>query len=69
MTTKVYYVRIEQTIEECMALMTKNKFRHMPVLDDGKLAGFVSIGDIVKTLITEKNFMIDRLEQYISSSL
>ena len=69
MTTKIYYIRTEQTIEECMALMTRNKFRHMPVLHEGKLAGLVSIGDIVKTLISEKDYMIDQLEHYISGSL
>lgn len=69
MTRKVFYAKAEQTIEECMALMTKNKIRHLPVLKDDELYGVVSIGDIVKSLISEKDHLIDQLEHYISGSL
>lgn len=69
MTTKVFYAKTQQSIEESMASMTKNKIRHLPVLDDQGLAGVVSIGDIVKSLISEKDHLIDQLEHYISSSL
>ncbi len=69
MTTKVFYAKTDQSIEECMASMTKNKIRHLPVLDDKGLAGVVSIGDIVKSLISEKDHLIDQLEHYISGSL
>jgi len=66
MATPVMYVRPEQTSEECMALMTENRFRHLPVLDKGKLAGLVSIGDLVKDVISEQKFIIEQLEHYIS---
>jgi len=66
MTSPVMYVRPEQTSDECMALMTENRFRHLPVLDNGKLAGLVSIGDLVKDVISEQKFIIEQLEQYIA---
>jgi CBS domain-containing protein len=69
MTKKVFYAKADQSIEECMTSMTKNKIRHLPVLDDKGLAGVVSIGDIVKSLISEKDHLIDQLEHYISGSL
>ena len=66
MTTKVLYVRPDQTIEECMALMTDKRVRHLPVLDGEQLVGIISIGDVVKALIDEKDFIIQQLEQYIT---
>jgi CBS domain-containing protein len=66
MTSAVMYVRPEQTCEECMALMTENRLRHLPVMDRGKLAGLVSIGDLVKHIISEQKFVIEQLEHYIS---
>jgi CBS domain-containing protein len=70
MTPRVFYIKVNQTIEEGMALMTKNKCRHLPVLDDDEeLVGVISIGDIVKAVIHEKDFLIDQLEHYISGSL
>lgn len=69
MTRKVFYAKKNQSIEECMASMTKNKIRHLPVLDSNGLAGVVSIGDIVKSLISEKDHLIEQLEHYISGSL
>ena len=66
MTSPVMYVRPEHTSEECMALMTENRLRHLPVMDQGKLIGLISIGDLVKGIISEQKFMIEQLEHYIS---
>lgn len=66
MSTKVCYVRPEQTIQECMTLMTEKRTRHLPVLDGEKLVGIVSIGDVLKNTIFEKEFKIQNLENYIS---
>jgi CBS domain-containing protein len=67
MTEKVVYVRPEQTIEACMALMTNKRVRHLPVLDDDHhLIGVISIGDVVKNIISEQEFMIEQLENYIT---
>ena len=66
MTSAVMAVRPEQTCEECMALMTEKRLRHLPVMDRGKLVGLVSIGDLVKHIISEQQFVIDQLEHYIS---
>jgi len=66
MTAQVRYVRPEQTSEECMALMTENRVRHLPVMAEGKLVGLVSIGDLVKDVISEQKFLIEQLEQYIA---
>lgn len=65
MTSKVRYVEPTQTSDECMALMTEHRMRHLPVLDDGKLVGLVSIGDLVKSVIADQQFTIDQLEHYI----
>jgi CBS domain-containing protein len=51
-----------------MALMTENRLRHLPVIDDGKLIGLVSIGDLVKDIISEQQFTIEQLEQYITGN-
>ncbi len=67
MTERVIYVKPDQKIEDCMALMTKKHIRHLPVLDGDRLVGMISIGDVVKTLISEKEFLIDQLTRYISS--
>ncbi len=66
MSFPVVYVSPQQSNEECMALMTEKRLRHLPVLDDGKLIGIVSIGDLVKDIISEQNFFIERLQLYIS---
>lgn len=66
MTARVIYVRPEQPIEECMALMTQKRVRHLPVLDGDRLLGMISIGDVVKDVISEKEFIIDQLTRYIS---
>ncbi len=67
MTTHVMYARHEQKVEECMALMTEKRFRHLPVIDEGQLVGVISIGDLVKSIITEQRFTIEQLERYISA--
>jgi CBS domain-containing protein len=56
----------EDTIENCMALMTDKRLRHLPVMENGKLAGVVSIGDIVKVIISDREFTIRELERYIT---
>ncbi len=66
MTTRVAYARPEQTVEECMALMTDKRIRHLPVMDGDKLLGIISIGDLVKAIIEEQQHVIKQLEQYIS---
>lgn len=68
MTTRVIYVRPEQSVDECMALMTDKRIRHLPVLEQGRLIGLVSIGDVVKAVISEKEFIIEQLENYITRS-
>jgi CBS domain-containing protein len=66
MTRRVLYVRPQQTLDECMALMTERHLRHLPVLDDGRLVGVVSMRDVVKDLIAEKEFLIEQMENYIT---
>jgi CBS domain-containing protein len=66
MTTSVIYVRPDQTSEECMALMTQSRVRHLPVIEEGKLAGLISIGDLVKGIISEQKFIIEQLQHYIT---
>jgi CBS domain-containing protein len=66
MTRPVLYVGPQQSTEECMALMTEKRLRHLPVLEDGKLIGLISIGDLVKDIISEQNFVIEQLQFYIS---
>jgi CBS domain-containing protein len=66
MTCPVIYVGPQQSTEECMALMTEKRLRHLPVLDDGKLIGLISIGDLVKDIISEQKFAIEQLQCYIT---
>jgi CBS domain-containing protein len=67
MTSRVVFVRPGQSVEDCMALMTDKRIRHLPVLEAGALIGIVSVGDVVKAVISEKQFRIEQLENYISS--
>ena len=66
MTTDVLYVRLHQTSEQCMQLMSTNRLRHLPVVENDKLVGMISIGDLVKDIISEQKFIIEQLEQYIN---
>ncbi len=66
MTQAVVFVRPGQTVEECMALMTEKRVRHLPVIAEGQVVGVVSIGDAVKASIDAKDFMIKQLENYIT---
>jgi CBS domain-containing protein len=65
MTTSVVYVTPERTVEECMAIMTNRRCRHLPVVVDRRVTGVLSIGDVVKALISEKQFEIEQLTSYI----
>ena len=65
MTSNVMTVSPGQTIEFCMELMTEKRLRHLPVLEDDKLIGLISIGDLVKDIISDQQSMIRQLEQYI----
>jgi len=66
MTDSVYYVGRAYTREHCMAMMTERHFRHLPVIEDGKLIGLLSIGDLVKDVMSEQKFIIHELERYIT---
>lgn len=68
METDVLYARPQQTVEECMAMMTEKHVRHLPVLDDGGLAGIISIGDLVRSKIADQEFHIEQLEKYIHTA-
>jgi CBS domain-containing protein len=65
MTDRVICVNPEESAEECMALMTDKKVRHLPVLENDQLIGVISIGDVVKAIIPEQEFIIEQLEHYI----
>jgi CBS domain-containing protein len=66
MTQRVLWVAPERTIEECMALMTDKKVRHLPVIENTQVVGIVSIGDLVKAIIAEQQIIIDQLQNYIN---
>lgn len=65
MTSAVLFVRPDQTSEECMQIMSTHRLRHLPVVDNGKAVGMISIGDLVKDIISEQKYIIEQLEQYI----
>jgi CBS domain-containing protein len=65
MTDRVLYVRPRQTVEECMALMVDKNVRHLPVIEAEKIVGIISIGDVVKVIIEQKEHHIEELENYI----
>lgn len=65
MTRQVAYVRPDQTNEDCMALITEKRVRHLPVLENDRVVGIISIGDLVKDTISEQEFIIHQLENYI----
>jgi CBS domain-containing protein len=68
MTSQVYCVNSSDNINTCMSIMTEKKIRHLPVIDDGKLTGIISIGDVVKAVIDEQQVEIDTLRDYIAGS-
>lgn len=65
MSKRVVFARPDQSVEECMAIMTAKAVRHLPVLENGHLVGLVSIGDLVKSVIGDQQFIIEQLEHYI----
>lgn len=69
MTRRVIYTHLEQTVEECMALLTERRIRHLPVIENGQVIGIISIGDLVKSMISHQQFMIEQLERYITGSI
>jgi CBS domain-containing protein len=68
MSTDIVCVALDQSTDECMNLMTENRIRHLPVMNDGELEGVISIGDVVKAVIEEKENVIEHLEHYIAGS-
>jgi CBS domain-containing protein len=68
MRTGFAYVTPDRTVEECMAIMTAERVRHLPVMDDGNLVGLISIGDLVKSIIEDREFVIDQLTNYITGT-
>jgi CBS domain-containing protein len=65
MTPRVLFVKPDQTVEKCMALMIEKRVRHLPVMENEKVAGLISIGDVVRAVIAEKQLIIQELEDYI----
>lgn len=66
MTTQIFFADPQQSIQECMSIMTEKRVRHLPVMDGDQLIGIISIGDLVKAIIAEQQFVISQLEHYIS---
>ena len=66
MTNKVLTVGLNNSVEDCLQLMTDRHLRHLPVLEDERLVGLISIGDLVKAAMEDQRLMIDQLQQYIS---
>jgi len=69
MTRNVLFVRPDQTIEECMALMTDKRIRHLPVMDGQRLIGILSIRDLVGAMVSQNQFVIEQLENYITGRI
>ncbi len=69
MSAQVVCVELDDTVEDCMALMTRKRVRHLPVIEDEAVVGTISIGDLVKSTIDNQRFTIDQLETYIRGEL
>jgi len=69
MSTHLVCVEPDDTVDDCMSLMTEKRVRHLPVIDDGTVVGIISIGDLVKSVIDDQRFMIDQLQTYIRGEL
>ena len=69
MTPKVVCARLGQSIEDCMALMTDKRIRHLPVIEGDEVVGVISLGDVVKSLLSEQTFVISQLENYITGTV
>jgi CBS domain-containing protein len=67
MTTRVICIEPEWTADQCMALMTDKRIRHLPVVEHGRLIGVISIGDVVRTVVDDQQFTIESLQRYITS--
>jgi CBS domain-containing protein len=67
MSSNVLFVNPERSADECMALMIKKRIRHLPVIENNKLQGLISIGDVVKAVLDDRDYVIDQLEQYITN--
>lgn len=67
MSAEVVITNPAETVEKCMSLMTDNRIRHLPVVENGKVIGVLSIGDLVKAIIAEQQFQIEQLESYIAT--
>jgi len=68
MTTRVLFVSPDETVDDCMGLMTEKHVRHLPVMEGDRLVGVISIGDVVKAIMSDQRFTIEELEKYISGS-
>ena len=68
MTKKVFYIDSQNTINDCMAMMTAKRIRHVPVIEDNQVMGIVTIGDVVNQIISEQEVTINHLENYITGS-
>ncbi len=69
MTSRIFFVNPSQTTEECMSLMTSKHIRHLPVLENDRLVGLISIGDVVKKIIEDHKFSISQLERYVNGDI
>ena len=68
MTKKVFYIDSQKTINDCMAMMTAKRIRHVPVIEDNQVMGIITIGDVVNQIISEQEVTINHLENYITGS-
>ncbi|MCX5899902.1 MAG: CBS domain-containing protein [Proteobacteria bacterium] len=69
MSREVFYVSPSDTVDDCMAIMTDKHVRHVPVLENGRVVGLISIGDVVKQTISAQEFTIQQLKKYISGDM